>query len=189
MFISILKYQYILLSKMLLEFLNTIGGYGPIILIILSWFLLWNNSRLFFYYTIGIFIDNIFNLILKGIFQQPRPSEDLKKFNLALLHGKRFIFKDGIPHDMFGMPSGHTQCAIFSTTFIYLCIKKMNLFYIYLFISLVTMLQRVSFKHHTILQVIAGGLVGIGTGFIMHYLATQKIMGKITEKLDDNAPV
>ena len=174
---------------MLLEIFNTIGGYGPIILIFLSWYLLWNNSKLFFYYTIGIFLDNIFNLILKGIFQQPRPSEDLQKFNLALTQGKRFVFKDGIPHDMFGMPSGHTQSAIFSTIFIYLSLKKMNILYIYLFISLVIMSQRVSFKHHTILQVMAGGLVGIGTGFVMYYLATQKIMGKITEKLDDYAPI
>jgi membrane-associated phospholipid phosphatase len=51
------------------------------------------------------------------------------------------------------------------------------------------MSQRVSFKYHTILQVIAGGFVGIGTGFIMYYLAVEKIMGKITEKLDDNAPI
>ena len=174
---------------MLLEIFNIVGGYGPIILIFLSWYLLWNNSKLFFYYTIGIFFNSIFNLFLKGIFQQPRPSEDLKKFNLALSHGKRFVFKDGIPHDMFGMPSGHTQSAIFSTIFIYLSLKKMNILYIYLFISLVTMSQRISFKYHTILQVMAGGFVGIGTGFIMYYLATKKIMGKITEKLDDYAPI
>lgn len=174
---------------MFLEIFNTIGGFGPIILLFLSWYLLWDNSRLFFYYTIGFFIDNIFNLFLKGIFQQPRPSEDVKKFNLALSHGKRFIFKNGIPYDMFGMPSGHTQCVIFSTTFIYLALRKMNLLYIYLFISILTMLQRISFKFHTLLQVIVGGLVGIGTGFIMHYLAMQKIMGRITEKIDDNAPV
>jgi membrane-associated phospholipid phosphatase len=174
---------------MLLEIFNKIGGYGPVILIFLSWYLLWNNSKLFFYYTIGIFLNSMFNLILKGIFQEPRPSEDLKKFNLALSQGKRFIFKDNMPHDMFGMPSGHTQSAIFSTTFVYLALKKMNVLYIYLFISLVTMSQRVFFKYHTVLQVIAGGFVGIGIGFIMYYLAVEKIMGKITEKLDDNAPI
>jgi membrane-associated phospholipid phosphatase len=174
---------------MLLEFFNKIGGYGPIILIFFSWILLWNNSKLFFYYTIGIFFDNIFNLFLKGIFKQPRPSEDLRKFNLALTQGKRFVFKEGIPHDMFGMPSGHTQSAIFSTIFIFLALKKMNLFYIYLFISLLTISQRIYFKHHTFFQVIVGGLVGIVTGYFMYYLASQKIIGKITEKLDDNAPI
>lgn len=174
---------------MLLEIFNKIGGFGPIILLFLSWYLLWNNSRLFFYYTIGFFIDNILNLFLKGIFQQPRPSEDLKKFNLALSHGKRFVFKNGIPHDMFGMPSGHTQCVIFSTIFIYLALKNKNLLYIYLFISTLTMIQRITFKFHTILQVIIGAFIGIGTGYFMYYLGTQKIMGRITEKLDDNAPV
>ena len=174
---------------MLLEIFNKIGGYGPIILIIISWILLWHNSKLFFYYTIGIFFDNIFNLFLKGIFKQPRPSEDLKKFNLALTQGKRFVFKDGIPHDMFGMPSGHTQCAIYSTIFIFLALRKKNVLYFYLFISFLTMSQRIYFKYHTLFQVIVGGLIGFGTGYFMFYLATQKIMGKITEKLDDNAPI
>jgi len=173
---------------MITEIFNTIGGYIPLILVFLSWNLLWNNSRLFFYYTVGFFLDNILNLFLKGLFQQPRPSEDLKKFNLALLHGKRFIFKDGIPHDMFGLPSGHTQSAIYSTTFIYLALKKINILYIYLFFSILTMSQRILFKYHTLLQVIAGGLVGLGTGTLMFYLGSEIIKGKITEKLDDNAP-
>ena len=78
----------------LIQLFNDIGSFGPLILIFLSMHLLWNNSNLFFYYTIGVFLNAILNLILKGLLQQPRPSEDLKTFNLALNNGKRFIFKN-----------------------------------------------------------------------------------------------
>ena len=174
---------------LILSLFNEFGGYGPLILYFLSWYLLWDSHNLFFYYTLGFFLDNILNLVLKGILQQPRPSEDLKKFQLALTHGKRFIFKNGMPHDIFGMPSGHSESSLYSTMFVYLALRDTKLLYIYLTISLITMTQRVVFNYHTILQVIAGASVGIGFGYIMYNLAREKIKGKIEEKSDDNGPV
>ena len=69
------------------KLLNETGRYGPIILFFYSIYLLRSKANLFFYYTIGIFMNSILNLILKGIFKQPRPSEDPKQFNLALQNG------------------------------------------------------------------------------------------------------
>jgi cellulose synthase/poly-beta-1,6-N-acetylglucosamine synthase-like glycosyltransferase len=57
----------------------------------------------------------------------PRPSEDADRFNLALTHGRRFIFKSGVPFDVFGMPSGHAQMVFYSTTFVYLSLKNPNI--------------------------------------------------------------
>jgi hypothetical protein len=51
---------------------NEIGTYGPVMLIFPSMYLLWNKQNLFFYYTVGIFVDAVLNLILKGFFLQPR---------------------------------------------------------------------------------------------------------------------
>ena len=73
---------------MLSELFNEFGSFGPIILIFLSMYLLWNKNNLFFYYTVGVFIDNILNLVLKGLFLRPRPTIDKKEFELALKHGK-----------------------------------------------------------------------------------------------------
>lgn len=174
---------------MLVNIYYTIGTFGPLILIFLSIFLLWNNDNLFFYYIIGVFLNAILNLILKGLLQQPRPSEDIKQFNLALSNGKRFIFKNGIPHDIFGMPSGHSQSALFSTVFIYLALRKNNILYIYLISSLITMSQRVIYNYHTILQVFIGGAVGAVFSYFVYQMAIQKIIGHITEKLDDFAPI
>ena len=174
---------------MLLELFDEFGKFGPLILIFLSMYLLWDSNNLFFYYIVGIFSDSILNLILKGTLQQPRPSEDIKQFNLALSHGKRFLFKDGIPHDIFGMPSGHSQSSLFSTVYIYMCLKKTNILYVYLLISFITVMQRVYFNYHTVLQVIAGAIVGGGFGYFVYYLAKEKIKGHITEKKDDFGPI
>jgi membrane-associated phospholipid phosphatase len=47
----------------------------------------------------------------------------------------------------------------------------------------------VAFNYHTPLQVIVGALVGVGMGYLIYYLAKNKIVGRITEKLDDFACV
>ena len=175
--------------EMLSELFNEFGAFGPIILIFLSMYLLWNKHNLFFYYTVGVFIDNILNLILKGLFLQPRPTIDKKVFDLALKHGKRFIFKDGMPYYLFGMPSGHSQSSFFSTIFVYLSLRKNNIGYTYLAISLLTMLQRVVYNHHSVLQVCVGAIIGCCSGYFFYYLANEKVKGQIREKPDDLGPI
>lgn len=165
-----------------------VGKFAPIILLFYSFFLLWNKYNLFFYYTIGIFMNTILNLVLKGIIQQPRPTEDPKLFNLALTHGKPHVFKTSIPFNIFGMPSGHAQSALFSTVFIYLSLGKLNVLWMYLFFSFITMTQRLVYNRHTLLQIVVGAVVGGSFGYVMFYLAEQKIKGVIREKPDDNAP-
>lgn len=184
-YINIKIYIYVMLDKIF----NYIGGFGPLILLFSSLFLLWNKHNLFFYYCIGIFINAILNLVIKGILQQPRPSEDLKEFNLALKHGKRFIFKDYLPHDIFGMPSGHTQSSFFSTIFVYLSLQNIKILYMYLILTFITMAQRIAYDYHTVLQVFVGAIVGILFGCYMYHLAQQKIKGKIREKPDDFGPI
>jgi membrane-associated phospholipid phosphatase len=177
------------MNTFFLGLFNEFGTYSPLILFLLSIHLLWNNDNLFFYYNIGIFLNIILNLLLKGILQQPRPTEDMKTFHLALTHGKNFVFKDGIPFNIFGMPSGHAQASFFSTAFVYLSLRKTNLLYSYLFFSFLSMTQRVVYNHHTILQVIVGAIVGTSFGYFMYYLAEQKIRGHISEKIDDYGPI
>jgi len=166
-----------------------VGSYGPLILFILSTFFLWNYENLLFYYIIGLFGDSIINLVLKGLIQHPRPNEDINKFNLLVTHGKRFLFKDGIPYDIFGMPSGHAQSVLFSTVFIYLSLKNRDILYLYLFISSITILQRINYNYHTTTQVIVGSIIGSIFAYFIYYLARVKIKGRITEKKDDYGPI
>jgi membrane-associated phospholipid phosphatase len=99
------------------------------------------------------------------------------------------LFKDGMPYDVLGMPSGHSQSVIFSTVFIYLALRKKNILYVYLLISLLTMIHRVFYNHHTILQVFIGAIFGALLGYFFYYLATQKMKGLIREKIDDFGPL
>jgi membrane-associated phospholipid phosphatase len=165
-----------------------IGSYGPGILFCYSLYLLWAKDNLLAYYVIGTLLDAILNLILKGLLQQPRPSEDPKEFALALKHGKRFVFNNGIPYDIFGMPSGHAQSCFFSTVFVFLSIKKYNSLCVYLLISFLTIYQRVKYNYHTVWQVIAGAIVGSVFAWCIFSLSQQKLKGLIREKPDDDAP-
>jgi membrane-associated phospholipid phosphatase len=186
-YINIKIFQYIM--DIFLELFNKIGSLGPFILSVTSVYLLLDKQTLFFYYLFGLFFDMIINLVLKGIFQMPRPSENIQLFNLALTHGRRFLFKDGLPHDRFGMPSGHAESALFSTLFIYFALKKTKILYAYLFMSFIIISHRIFFNHHTFLQVLVGAIVGACLGFIVYYLARVNMTGRITAKLDDFGPI
>lgn len=171
------------------ELFNNLGKFGPIILNITSIYLLRDKHTLLFYYIIGGFSDAILNLILKGVIQQPRPSENMEAFRLALTHGRRFLFKDGLPHDIFGMPSGHAESVCFSTAFIYCVLKNKYIIYSYATLSLIVISQRVASNNHTPFQVLVGAIVGVAFGLFVYYLATLNIKGHITEKVDDFGPM
>ena len=139
-----------------------------------------NYLKFFFY---GYVINIVVNSLLKWFIKEPRPVNDWKILQLGITHTKRIGF------DKYGMPSGHAQSSLFSTMFIYLSFRKQNLLYAYLLMSLLTMIQRVVYKHHTILQVIMGAIVGCGFGYFVYFLAREKIKGHITEKADDYGPL
>ncbi len=172
-----------------MNILYEIGSYGPIILIVLSWYLLWDNKNLLVYYTLGIFVNSILNLLLKGIIQEPRPMYDAEKVKLMKAHAKEYFYQKGIPFNIFGMPSGHAQSAFFSTIFIYLSLKQKNILYIYFLLSLLTCYQRVYYEYHSISQIIVGSIVGSGFAYFMYNLAREKIKGRIREKPDDYGPI
>jgi membrane-associated phospholipid phosphatase len=174
---------------MLSHLFRIIGAAIPLILFVLSVALLWKKTTLLHYYVLGAFLSTLLNLFLKGIFQHPRPSEDPKLFRLAVQQGRRFVFKDGIPHDIFGMPSGHAQSALFSTAFIHFALRRPGVTALYAAASLWTMSQRVAYNHHTLGQVAAGALVGAVFGYSMYFMARRKIGGKWTEKKDDWGPI
>ena len=172
-----------------MSILEEVGYYGPIILIFLSMYLLWDHNNLFFFYIIGLICDIILNIILKTIIQQPRPDFDSKQLQLALKNNKRYVYKDGIPYDLFGMPSGHTESSAFSTAFVYFALRKTNWLYIYLIMSAIIMYQRVVTHDHYMSQVIVGAVVGTGLAYVVYQFAEKKMKGRIREKPDDFGPI
>ena len=125
---------------------------------------------------------------MKGIIQQPRPIFNSDKVTLLKTHAKEYFYQNGIPFDIFGMPSGHAQMSLFMTIFIYLSLKQTNLLYLYLLFSLLICHQRVISEYHSISQVIVGSMVGSAFAFIVYQLAREKIKRKIRERIDDDGP-
>ena len=161
-----------------------LGYYGPNILLVFSIALLWikNHRSYLSYYLIGYILNILLNYVLKGLIQQPRPSEDKRLIEIALHNGKRFGY------DIYGMPSGHSQGVFYSTAFIHLVLKNPSITLIFFLFSLNTMIQRVNYKNHTILQVIFGALTGIGFAYLVYNYSTIRIAGKLKPKKDDYGP-
>ena len=170
-------------------FLDYVGRYGPSILFLFSVILLWNKTNYLTYYVYGFILNALLTLILKGIIKQPRPSEDPKEFNLAIKNGHRFIFKNGIPYDIFGMPSGHSNSALFTSVFVFLSLKDFKILSGFLIMSLLIMSQRVVDNRHTVFQVIVGASIGALCAYLFYYFSQSKLKGKIEEKPDDNGPL
>jgi membrane-associated phospholipid phosphatase len=168
-------------SSSIFLFLDYIGFSAPYLLLLVSIYLLSSKTYYLIYYIIGFGFNILLNLILKGIIQQPRPTEDLKLINIAKNNGKRISF------DVYGMPSGHAQLCFYSTVFIYLVFKNTNITIFYIIISLITMYQRLKYKNHTLLQVIIGALVGGLFSYLVFELTKKNISGKWNKKNEDNA--
>jgi len=178
-----------MIIEILLNILNTFGENGNIVLIILSIFFLWEKQKLLFYYIVGYFINKLINIILKGFLKQARPTEDMRLFPVALSSKKGFIYKNGMPFEIFGMPSGHAQSCMYSTIFIYFALRKNIILYLYLLVSFIIILQRIINNYHTFLQVGIGCIIGGLFGYFMYRLARENIKGFIQERLDDFGPL
>ena len=161
--------------------IDYLGYFGPQILFLVSMYLLIKWPLYLAFYLIGFATNVLVNITLKGVFKQPRPSEDLKIFNISSNNGKRFGW------DVYGMPSGHSQGVGFSTAFIFCVTQNLYLLFGFLLISINTILQRIRYKNHTVMQTIIGFSIGLGWGTLFYMLGKKFIRGKMHEKKDDNA--
>jgi membrane-associated phospholipid phosphatase len=160
-----------------------IGVYAPVILFILTLFLLRNMPTYLQFYVAGNILNNILNIILKIIIKEPRPNDEQKAIEIGVVNGSRIGF------DKFGMPSGHAQNCGYNLAFINLTLNDLFISTLYALITIVSLLQRYLYKNHTILQLVVGLSVGIGFGYLTYLLGNKYITGNIKMKKDDNAPL
>lgn len=162
---------------------------GPVLLFVAANSLLWNHRVLWYCYQVGIFTSCVLNFILKGLFKYPRPSLSPNQFQFLLQSGQRFMYPPGwlLPQDAYGFPSGHAQSAMFSTVFVHLALKKRKTTLLFFLATIAIMLQRVIYNHHTLMQVLAGALVGGIFAYPVYLVAQQTLKGDMRLKPDDNA--
>lgn len=170
-----------------MKFIHTILSYtgisAPILLFVVSYFILWKKPYSFLFYVVGFMINSVLNLTLKGIIQQPRPDQDKKTIEIALYNGKRF------GPDIFGMPSGHAQMVAYSLVYIFLATHSFFWLVIYGIITIICLIQRYTSKSHTMEQIIVGSGIGGAFGAFVFMLSKKYLKGTLSFKPDDYAKI
>jgi membrane-associated phospholipid phosphatase len=130
--------------------LLAIGFYGPIILIGINIYFLYDRFFWLCIYLCFIVINTLINKALKIWIKEPRPN-----------NGKYFIsFERLEKEENYGMPSGHAQSAMFSIIFYYLIFGIDEVLYVMFVITILTIYQRYINKNHSSLQLGIGLIVG-----------------------------
>jgi len=147
-------------------FLDGLGFYGPLIVLLIILLDLRNQPKYMGVYFIAIFANNFFNQWLKSLFLEERPKNPIP-------FSKYEIYKN---IESYGMPSGHASAIGFSI--IYLLLVKSHSMWlpVCIFIGILTMYQRVKYRRHTVEQVCTGAITGGICGWIAYSLATQWIL-------------
>lgn len=164
-------------------FLDYIGVFAPVILFIITLFLLRHMRYYLQFLLIGTVLNNMLNIILKLALQQPRPLKDNMALEIAISNGRRISFHK------YGMPSGHAQNCGFFLGYVSFVMKDIVCTGFYLILSMLSLVQRVKYNNHTTLQVILGFIIGILVSYILYIYASKYIVGYLQAKLDDNAEV
>jgi len=178
-------------------FVQYIGTLGPYLLFLLSILYLWSHRMITYlqYFGMGAAFNLLVNFAVKIMVQQPRPKEDLtigdNKFEFGLSD-----LKTRKGSDRYGMPSGHAQTTAYSLAFMAPVFARNAaanastlvfsfLFAVYLIIGTITIIQRVMYKHHTVLQMLVGLILGGIIGLSTYQITKYKIQGALRPKKDD----
>lgn len=173
-------------SHIVTNFIYNVGEYMDSALFFLGLITLRKNFFIYFLFLVGLCLNTLMNFILKKIIRLRRPCISIYLFDLMLKNNEEYVERNGKKYHIYGMPSGHSQLCGYAFTFLTLILRNNFISVFYLFISILTMYQRVKYEHHTVFQVIIGALIGCVMGLGMYYYAEKKIAGKLIEKKDDN---
>ena len=161
-------------------FIDYIGVYAPIILFLLTIFLLRNTHTYLIFFIVSFIFNSILNIILKILIKEPRPNDDQKTIEICVTNGIRVSF------DKFGMPSGHAQMCSFSIIFITYVLNNPHITTLYLLFTIISLYQRYIYNNHTMLQLFIGTIIGSVIGYISYIITNKYITGDITINKDDN---
>ena len=106
-------------------------------------------------FTSFVAINQGSNGLLKQVFQQPRPTNQIN-----------IVHHDSLTNPKLGMPSGHAQSVMFAFTFLYLYTKNPLILSVGATMTLLTLVQRISYRKHTPEQVAVGSILGILFGYV-----------------------
>lgn len=148
--------------------IRIIGIYGPIVLFVMAIVQLYSRPKYLFWFGVLISLNEVINRWLKNTLCEPRP---IPIVNHVELLGK------------YGMPSGHTQHAVFIATYMLMVQPSWVVFCISLVIVVIVAYERYADKFHTFRQILVGGIFGcliayIGVNGIRKYMEYRSVSNK-----------
>lgn len=146
--------------------------YGNKLLFLLSIVFLYDKKTYLLFYVIGAVLNYLLNSLLKLVFKQPRPTENMKLFQQEMDRRETIDWRE---YERFGMPSGHSQETAFSLLYITMVLQNTKISALFLIIMAFTMFQRIYTKRHFFIQVFVGGTIGLCMGYLFYYLASKYI--------------
>lgn len=181
--------------------IDFVGNWGPLAMIVIAIWLLYQSGRQIYvyYFVVGLILNTLLNIILKGAIQQPRPSDMEQPPGVFQKRVRNILAtRHGLPFNLFGMPSGHAQAVLYIWSFLYAVLylgqgergaRPCNwiIKWLMLVIGVIVLVQRVEWGHHTWFQVIVGAAVGAVVGGGAYWLGRQKAGGRFAKKVDDGA--
>jgi membrane-associated phospholipid phosphatase len=142
-------------------FFDTIGFYGPWIIVICVIVALWKRPVFVVLFVVFFWLNQFLNRLLKLTFREERPSNPVFFSQLERYKGAHF----------YGMPSGHAESVGFSFVFL-LLLEGYRSWWLYIVgaIMMMTCIQRWKYRRHTMEQIIAGLFFGGAFAWIMLYV-------------------
>jgi hypothetical protein len=143
--------------------------------------LLRNKKTYLIIFVFGFLLNNIINILLKIIIQEPKLTENIDLLKLR----DKFVLNV----DKLGMPSNDLQNCSFCLIFINFVLKNPLITCLYIVITGVVFYIKYLFNVHSILQLVIAFFVGMGVGYFTYVYALKLVKGSIQNKCDDNYKV
>jgi len=160
-------YIHTLYMITIITFIDYIGYYGPVILFALTFYCLLNRTPYLIAFTFGSILNTYANEVLKQIFREPRPPNQLVFIDSNHLTGAHH----------YGLPSGHAQTTAFSLAFLALSQGPPAFLYFMTGIFAITLYQRWKYNRHNIKQLAFGVMVGAFMAWLIHFMTQYVLHG------------
>lgn len=150
----------------------TIGYYGPSILMLLNIWNLRNITLHVFLYVLYILALVVFTKQLKGWIREPRPYGYNHDSNKEWMHDFEYSGAE-----IYGMPSGHSATLFFSLLYLWFYSRpplRTTYMIVGAFVAFLTLYQRYQYRKHTVAQLAAGAILGVGMAYLA-YLANTYV--------------
>ncbi len=136
---------------------DMIGFFGPILLFFTTCIRLFYTPRYLWTYLLVFSTSAGLNHRLKDWIREKRPDG-----------GVSIIGEDYTNHHHYGMPSSHAQSVFSTLTYSFLALRSVGWLLFDLSIAALTLIQRFSYRQHSLKQLFVGSVIGAGFATLMY---------------------